>query len=288
MRFAHSLKRPAFSLMEMMLALTLGMILLLALYFTLSTYFFNAQAGRDIVAEATLARNILNRVSSDITSQIGAVDKRGLVDPAAAAAPAAPATDPAAPATDPAAAANPMAAQPTLEPVLYNRGITGRADSLVLSNFRVQKPRLMPDGSDASTEIVSDLRQTAYWLVMNGPDVVGLARAELKQATSTDVDLDPKDLPEQEKYVIAKEVKNVVFEYLNGVNGQWQADWDGSAGGDESGAATGPPAAIRITLTLKRTVRGVPVTDGAAGDGPTYQIVVAIPASNSFPPPATN
>ena len=257
--------RRAFSLMEVMLALTLGMLLLLALYVSLTTQFIHAQAGRDVVAESTLARNILTRVSNDISGQLGALDKRGPADAAAAAA-----------TTDPAAAA-----ATTAEPIVFNRGVRGEASYIILSNYRVQKPR----PGDMGTEVTSDLRHTVLWIATSGSDILGLARAEYKQATSGDIDFDPTSIPEQETKVIAKEVKSMTFEYFDGVSGQWTSTWDGSIAGDEKGTATGPPAAIKITMTLRRIARGSAVTDNPDADGASYQVIVAIPASNSFPPP---
>jgi hypothetical protein len=278
--------------MEMMLALTLGMILLLALYFTLNAHFFNSQVARDVVAESTLGRNILARVSDDIANQLGATDKRGLIDPAAAqqsTTPPTTTTDPAA-ATDPAASttpADPAAATPAMPvPVIANSGVYGRTNFLRITNYRLQMPKKLPNGDEDTSEVTNDVRQTCYWLVLSGSDILGLARAEFKQATNSESDLDPTDLPEQEKYIIAKEVKNVTFEFFDGSSRQWVADWDGS-GEDESGVATGPPAAIKITLTLKHYIKGIYMPDSGF-DGPTYQIVVAVPAANSFPPPPAN
>ena len=54
-----ALKRSAFSLLEMMCALAIAMLLLLALYLTLSTQFADQQSGREILAEGEVARSIL-------------------------------------------------------------------------------------------------------------------------------------------------------------------------------------------------------------------------------------
>lgn len=261
--------------MEMMLALALGMLLLLALYLTLNTHFISAQASRDVVAETTLARNILNRIATDITDHLGAVDLRGLVD--ASAAPA-----------DPAAAAGTATAADTMTPVKFNLGVQGDGSYLRLSSYRVQKPRSIGTGVDTSAEVTSDLRRINYWIVSNGADTLGLARAEFKLATSADADQLPSALDDQAKYVIASQVKNITFEYYDGSRGgggdNWMGSWDGGEVASLDGASlpTGPPAAIRITITLRRSVKGMAATDTPSGDGPTYRHVVAIPASNSF------
>ena len=64
-------RRQAFSLLEMVLALAMGMTLLLALYLTLNTHVRQVHAGREILDEGTLARSILTRIASDIISQLG-------------------------------------------------------------------------------------------------------------------------------------------------------------------------------------------------------------------------
>ncbi|MSQ94606.1 MAG: hypothetical protein EXR98_08620 [Gemmataceae bacterium] len=275
-------QRSAFSLMEMLLALALGMLLLLALYFTLDAHLFTSQAGRDVVAEATLARNILARIGNDITSQFGAVDPRGLPDLSAASA-----ADEANAAADPTKSTTPA---PTQEAVKFNIGVQGDAGSLMLSTYRVQKSRAIVVGVDNSTELISDLRRINYWVATNGSETLGLARAEFKQATSADIDMLPMELDDQGQYVIAAQVKSITFEFYDGSRGAgseyWMGSWQGSElnGIDATTPPIGPPSAIRITLELKRLVKGMAVTENPTADGPKYQHVVALPTSNSFPP----
>lgn len=277
MRLLRPNARPAFSLMEMVLALALGMLLLLALYLTLNTHLLTAQAGRDIVAESTLARNILNRIADDITNHLGAADMRGLGDASA------PPVDPA----DPMASMTPTTPTPT--PVKFNLGVHGEPDFLRLSSYRVQKPRGAANGADAPAEIFSEVRRINYWIVTNGSETLGLARAEVKQATSADVDVLPTAFEDQNKYIIAPQVKSIAFEYYDGSSGVGSGGWRGTWMGDEvlgsldgSGQPTGPPSAIRITLTLRRSVKGMAASDTPNADGPTFQHIVAMPTSNSF------
>ena len=63
--------RPGFTLLEMILALSIGLVLLGALYMTLNGQLFQAQAGRDVVEEGTLARAILTRIANDILGHLG-------------------------------------------------------------------------------------------------------------------------------------------------------------------------------------------------------------------------
>jgi len=279
MSHIHTKRRSAFSLLEMVLALSIAMLLLLALYLTLSTQVMHAQIGRDTLAEGEVARSILTRITNDVVNQLGAVDPRSFpvyetpVDPAAT--------------TDPAAApAMPMATTETGTAVTFNYGISGDATSLKISSYRVQKPL---DSSDTSAvvENCSDLRCVFLWLVNNGGDTSGLARHEVKQATGTLIDSEPIDLPDQEKHIFAKEVTNIQFEYFDGTS--WQTEWDGNAAAGEDGTSrVGPPAAIKVTITLRKY--NDPIQAAAAGDndqGPTYSRIIALPTSNNFPAPTT-
>lgn len=267
MRFASPPTRRAFSLLEMVLALAIGMLLLLALYVSFDTYIRQAQSGREIVNEATLARNILARITADIGGQIGPVDTRVADYHTASTAPA---------------------ADPT-STVSFNNGVYGTGTRLILSNYRIRKAPAKTQRTEPDATVTSDVQRTAYWMVMSGADIVGLARAEIRQATSPDSDtMDPTTLPEQNKFVIAPEVKSIKFEYYDG--GGWKSEgseWDGgfSESADGSAPPLGPPAAIRITLTLKRNPNKNAPADQANLDGPVYVSVVAVPTSNSFPQP---
>jgi hypothetical protein len=269
MRFAHSAKRRAFSLLEMVLALAIGMLLLLALYVAFNTYITQAQSGREIVNEASLARNIMLRIGSDVFGQLGPVDTR-VADYSGAAV-----------------AATGGAVDPT-SVVSFNNGVYGTGATLILSNYRVHKSPANAPTNAPDAVITSDVQRTAYWMVMNGPEPVGLARAEIKQATSLDSDLfDPTTLTDPNKYVIAPEVKSIQFEYFDGTT--WLpvgTTWDGSfsASTDGSIPPQGPPAAIRITLMLKRNTNPGAPPDDPTLDGPSYLHVIALPTSNSFPP----
>jgi type II secretory pathway component PulJ len=84
MHTPQRMTRSAFSLMEMLLALAIGMILLLALYLTLNTQIMHSRVGRETVAEGALARNVLLAIAADIRGQIATRDPRSLTDPSAA------------------------------------------------------------------------------------------------------------------------------------------------------------------------------------------------------------
>ena len=55
--------RPAYTLLEVLLATAIGVLLLAALYIALDVQFTSAQAGRDTIERTTLARSLLARMA---------------------------------------------------------------------------------------------------------------------------------------------------------------------------------------------------------------------------------
>src|SRR5262245_2909067 len=72
--------RPGFTLLEMILALSIGLILLISLYNVLNMQVQQAQGGRLVLQESLVARGIFQRMTKDILSSLGPV----ITQPAAA------------------------------------------------------------------------------------------------------------------------------------------------------------------------------------------------------------
>jgi prepilin-type N-terminal cleavage/methylation domain-containing protein len=293
MRLAIRSSRSAFSLLEMMIALAIGMLLLAALYAFMSAQVTMTQAGRDLVEEGALVRSIFNRISNDIITQVGPYDPRMVNAPQPAttatlsgstgsAAPSgnmATTTTPATSTSNSAAAATP----PPAPVVTYNIGVYGTATMLQISNYRVQTapPGILTGTVDPNLEVISDLRRVTYWLSQDGNGTAGLSRYEFRQGTADAINQDPTTLPDQQKSIIAKEVLSITFEYWDGT--QWNQQWDGTELCSDEVTPAGPPVAIRITMTLRRNAnRGKGPVDPAADQGPTFQHVVAMPSANFF------
>src|SRR5438874_4411321 len=66
--------RPAFTLLEMILAAAVAVLLLAALYVAMDLQLRHAEAARDVVVETALARTLLNRIAADITPSVGQAD----------------------------------------------------------------------------------------------------------------------------------------------------------------------------------------------------------------------
>src|SRR6266849_5262814 len=62
--------RPAFTLLEMLLATFVSVLLMAALYVAMEVQLKHAQSGRDRIEQATLARALLNRIAADIVHSV--------------------------------------------------------------------------------------------------------------------------------------------------------------------------------------------------------------------------
>src|SRR6266540_1778072 len=63
--------RAAFTLLELVLALGIGLLILYALYLAISVQLRFAESGRAAVEQATLARSLTARIASDIAPSVG-------------------------------------------------------------------------------------------------------------------------------------------------------------------------------------------------------------------------
>jgi len=237
----------------MTLALAIALIILGAVYEFLNRQIFLAETGREIVEEGDLARTLLTRMSADIVSHLGAIDPQQLPGMS----------------SDPTAAA--LEAE-TFQP-LFNLGVEGNDTILMLTSSRVPRELLAADKrkiDQSQLPSVSDLRRISYWYV-DDPINSGLAMQEVSRVTSVDIDSRPPDVPNPTDCIIAPDVKGVVFEYFDGQ--AWQPSWSGSAMAADGQTPLGPPAAIRMTLTIKSK-------DGQRTRD--YKHTVAIPTGNNF------
>ena len=285
--------RPGFTLLEMVLALLIGVILMYSLYSVLNQQVQQAQQGRLLVNEATLARSLLTRMASDILCTLGAANPT----PTASGGTGGTGAGSASSTTSSSAAASGGATTMSAgsdSTIVFNNGVYGTNNLLVLTVSRVPRDLNLTQAQGSSIasadptqqSTVSDLARISYWMVNGGQDSLsqsaGLARQELKQATSNDLASIPPDV-DPSTYTLTPEVKDIQFQYFDGVS--WNDTWDGTTlGGPTGEIPIGPPAAIKITLTFFR--RGIDNTDLQDSSLPQYQHVVAIPAGNNFP--ATN
>ena len=67
-------KRPAYTLLEIVLALAIAVVLLAALYSAVGYQLRQAQTGRDVTGETTLSRSVLGRIENDVVSSLALCD----------------------------------------------------------------------------------------------------------------------------------------------------------------------------------------------------------------------
>jgi len=303
-------QRSAFTLLEVLLALGIGLLLLAGLYVALDLQFHLTNTGRDVVQQSTLARSLLARIDNDITSSLGPPDAGRLLNPSSQSGSSqqmsgssqqpttgqTPTTGQGgtttanAPQTQQATTSQPTSTS-TLATTAFNLAVQGDSERLTLFITRVPQPppNQNPDNTTGSPG-VCDIRRITYWLLGGSAEPMGLARQEVLLITSDDAAATPEEMGDVDRYLMADEVKSLSFSYFDGKS--WTDSWDGgsvpvtAAGsvspdgtGDGSGGSggslpTGPPLAIAVTLGLLKT-------DGS-GELQMYRHVISIPTANGI------
>ena len=267
-------RRVGYTLLEMSLALAIALIILGAVYEFLNRQIALGEIGRNMTEEAALARALLDQMATDISGNLGGNDPLQVSSDAtqSGSSSATTTSSAATSSTTTASASTPSTTtQPTTTP--FNIGVSGTDTCLILSSSLVPRElvaydKLQIDSSQLSP--VSDIRRISYWFINDSANG-GLAKQEVVSATGSDLATTPPDVDNPTSLIIASEVKNVLFEYFDGTD--WQSAWDGTTMSGDGMTPIGPPAAIRITLTL-RSRDGLHTTD--------YQHVVALPGGNNF------
>lgn len=161
-------------------------------------------------------------------------------------------------------------------PVVFNLGLQGDATHLTLYTSLAPTEVLRSlTAPSQTTPLVSDLRRITYWLAGSPDAPLGLARQEIKIATSADAltPFDPSQVDEK-AYVLAEEVVGLSFQYFDGSD--WLDSWDGTQVQADGQTPLGPPLAVAINLTLRRN------TENGEGNTVNYRYVIALPTANNF------
>lgn len=274
MMIRYDYNRRGYTLLEVTLALVLSLLLLGAVYAALFATVMQTQAGRDMIEDTNIARAVLNRITQDVHSSLAPFDTRIVrvpqtwKDQIAAAGGAAGGVEgeeteedtettdsPAAiPGLDAEAAADPEAAIDTSAP-MFNLGVQGSADTLHLFVSQNASLKSLNKEEGVAFDQLTDLRRISYWVASGSNGKLGLARQEVKIATSADAVLisSPMEVPDQENYILAPEVQSIQFQYWDPMTTTWADTWDGVLPGDSEGKKPiGPPAAIKVVLELRK------------------------------------
>jgi hypothetical protein len=276
--------RPAFTLLEVVLAAVIGVLLMGALYAFLQTQLRHTKAGRELIERSTLARALYNRMEADINTSLapqlpqnpnassgqGSGSMAGGSGGSGGSATSNGTTSNSSSSTPSSTSATSTSSASSAGTATLNIGVQGDASHVVLSVS--QQPRMASILSDpANPQVISDLRRITYWLVEGG----GLARQDIMLA-SNDPTATATPPADEESYIIAEEVKSLSFSYFDGAN--WTDTWDGTTAGPDGVTPIGPPVAIGITLGIS-----FPSHDARAEGEPeikTYRHVVVIPSAN--------
>jgi type II secretory pathway pseudopilin PulG len=237
--------RPAYTLLEVLLALAISVMLLAAVYAVVGYQLRYAQSGRDLVERTALARAILRRVTTDISAAVTLGDagrfrrtqsQQGTQQGSggdssgggSGGAPAAGAT-----VSGDSGASSSSGIQLPL-------GVIGSSTEVHLFLSRVPVEALADDA-----QVTCDLRRVSYWLP---DDTQGLCRMEVNLVTSDDAT--NTDLPgDAGPYHFAPEVRQLEFSYFDGSS--WQDSWDSTQTGSDGVTPQGSPRAIAVKITVQ-------------------------------------
>ncbi len=265
-------KRTAFTLLEVLLAMGIGLLLLGALYVAVDTQLKHAAAAREVVEQSTLARALITRIADDVSSTITLSDPARFRNQASAApsTTGAGASGAGASGMPDATGATTATNAATAYPVTL--GLIGDNQTLHLFVTRLPRDAINARGTDTAPP-VSDTRRISYWLIGDGSNG-GLAKQEVQPFTADDAQITlPPGIENENSYVIADEVRSLRFQYWDG--SVWNDKWppaDTQFGADGV-TPIGPPVAVSIEI-------GLPGIGGPEAPVKIYRHVVAIATAN--------
>jgi len=279
MRRPHARLRPGYTLLEVLIASAIAVLLMSALYFAFDLTLQTSDSGRALVAESNLNRAVVNRMALDLSSPLGVLPplSGGAIDGSGDATPVE--TVPAA--TDGTTTTTTTTTPETAAPaslIAFQAGVIGTGESLILFASRV--PRYLSDreiAADAAA-LPSDGHRISYYLHSSGK---GLCRqdkewlTEDKVGNSTEIDRTNEDAE-----IIAPEVVAMQFQYADGA--AYVSEWDGSQSSTDGSSTTGPPRAIKASITFEFKDR-----DGNAVQKTIVHVFPIRTGVGLIPPPET-
>lgn len=295
--------RSGYTLLEVLLAMSMAVLVLAAVYSFVGYQLRQAQAGREIIERVTLARALCNRFSADIHGALAQNDparfRRNSGDAAATAdasqqtggastggastggtsgttgssgttstSGTAGASSATGSATDTSSSSGSGASGESQ--VDMPLGVVGSSTELHLFVSRV--PLEVYGSGDQGGLLTCDQRRISYWL---GGEGAGLCRLEARLITGEEATT--PDLPSGDvaAYVLAPEVQSLEFSYFDGSS--WADSWDSTAPGADGTTPIGSPRAIAVRVGV--------ASNGRTGSDELkyYRHVVAVPTANGTP-----
>lgn len=257
-------RRGGFTLIEVILATFIAGLILFGLYNAINTQLKVAEAGRNSIERATLARSLMARISSDVTPCVG------LPDPARYRA------STAATSSSSSSSASPSSGMttPDDDTVMPDAVRSVSGDDTVLRVWVSRVPRQQAAGVLGTTGAVeSDQRLIIYWLAGGPSNPLGLARFDMSAGEATSI---PVGSADEKNYVIAPEVVSLQFRYYDGIS--WGESWNGADIGQDNMTPVGPPIAIAIEIDMEP-----PPGQGPGAKRLHFRHVVSIPTAGGTP-----
>jgi prepilin-type N-terminal cleavage/methylation domain-containing protein len=254
--FSRSAIRPGFTLLEVILASAIALLLMWGLYVGMDVQLRQTDEGRTIVNQADLARNLLTRMSAELSGCLTPItaSKATMIG---------------------AATGTNLDTTAGLTPTAFNMGLQGDASQVTVYISTV--PKVNAEGGDRAAaeqqqQSASDIRRITYWMTNSG-----LARQDVTRVTSTDDDAAlPPNVNDESRYIFAEDVVGMSLQYFDGTN--WTDTWDGSTLGADGKTPIGPPRLVQISLTIRYAG-----TQGGEAKEKTFIHSVAIGAANAQP-----
>ncbi|MEW4526759.1 type II secretion system protein GspJ [Maioricimonas sp. JC845] len=257
-------QRQGFTLLEVVIALGIGLILLGGIYSAIEIYMRITITGQDQVARAQIIRAIFNRISVDAASVVFSVPEEETEDEESL-------EDPATSDLEDAAAAEDEIVVDVGDSVSAiqqtSLGVVGDSTTLMLHISRPARGLSYVTAADANSIVTrtSDLLSVSYFLAAEGGSTLGAAVASLALSNSTDTTdssgvvglarlegdrmaLDYADTQSdidgmaQASQILAPEVVYLQFRYFDGID--WLDAWDSQTEGRL-------PRAIEVTMGLR-------------------------------------
>lgn len=274
--------RHGFSLLEVMLSLTLAVLLLAAVYAAMDQSWRLTASGREEMARSQVARAVLRMVALDVRAVMFVPPAPSDGETTSSSSTTSSTTSSSSTSTS-SATSTETAATDSTEPSATSIGIRGTATQIELHISRARRDLNFAtnvDGNNVETR-TSDLMAVTYLLATtNGGSTLGtgLIRTEgdrlIVQAIEEKGGLAAQSSRSE---VLASEIVSLAFRYFDGA--AWYSEWDSVVAGYL-------PRAIEVSIGFPPPqTQGGPRTNVAVSSSTNqFRTVIVVPVADPLPP----